>query len=179
MNTLSFKEKNLLLILGVVLLYGVAALSYKPRMSSLNIAKRNFQREEKKLQEERALIAARNEWSQRYETMRTMMPPFPYEKDVVTYWLSMMDTAASKYGLTISNRQADKEKEVGDVYELPINCNNWEGSLEQLVKFLYDLDQKGAMLDMRQITIRPSNNKPGILRGSFSLSCAYMRGEAK
>ena len=179
MTTLSFKEKNLLLILGVIILYGIAALSYKPGMASLNLAKRNFLKEEKKLKDERALIAARNDWIQRYEAMRTMMPPFPYEKDVVTYWLSMMDTAASKHGLTIANRQADKEKEVGDVYELPINCNNWEGSLEQLVKFLYDLDQKGAMLDMRQISIRPASNKPGILKGSFSLYCAYMRGEAK
>jgi hypothetical protein len=179
MSTLSFKEKNLLLILGVIILYGIAALSYKPAMTSLKLAKRSFQREETKLKEERALIAARSDWVQRYETMRTMMPPFPYEKDVVTYWLSLMDTAASKQGLTIANRQADKEKEVGDVYELPINCNNWEGSLEQLVKFLYDLDQKGAMLDMRQISIRPAQNKPGILRGSFSLSCAYMRGETQ
>jgi len=178
MTTLSFKEKNLLLILGVVLLYGVAALSYSPKKASLNIAKRTFEREAKKLQEERALIAARTEWTQRYETMRSMMPPFPYEKDVVTYWLSMMDTAATKHGLTISNRQANKEIEVGDVYELPLDCSSWEGSLEQLVKFLYDLDQKGAMLDMRQITIRPSN-KPGILKGSFTLYCAYMRGDVK
>jgi len=179
MSTLSFKEKNLLLVLGVILLYGIAALCYKPAMLSLKQAKDKFKSAETKLKDERALIAARNEWIQRYETMRTMMPPFPYEKDVVTYWLSMMDTAASKHGLTIANRQADREKEVGDVYELPINCNNWEGSLEQLVKFLYDLDQKGAMLDMRQLSIRPAQNKPGILKGSFSLSCAYMRGETK
>jgi hypothetical protein len=178
MTALSFKEKNLILILGVVLLYGVAALSYSPKKTSLNIAKRNYEREAKKLQEERVLIAARAEWTQRYETMRSMMPPFPYEKDVVTYWLSMMDTAATRQGLTISNRQANKEIEVGDVYELPLDCSSWEGSLEQLVKFLYDLDQKGAMLDMRQITIRPSN-KPGILKGSFTLYCAYMRGDAK
>jgi len=178
MTALSFKEKNLILILGVVLLYGVAALSYSPKKISLNIAKRNYEREAKKLQEERTLIAARSDWTQRYETMRSMMPPFPYEKDVVTYWLSMMDTAATRQGLTISNRQANKEIEVGDVYELPLDCSSWEGSLEQLVKFLYDLDQKGAMLDMRQITIRPSN-KPGILKGSFTLYCAYMRGDAK
>jgi Tfp pilus assembly protein PilO len=178
MSTLSFKEKNLLLILGVVLLYGVAALSYKPKMTSLNIAKRNYEREAKKLQEERALIAARNDWTQRYETMRSMMPPFPYERDVVTYWLSMMDAAASRQGLTISNRQANKEVEVGDVYELPIDCSSWEGTLEQLVKFLYDLDQKGAMLDMRQLTIRTST-KQGFLKGSFTLYCAYMRGDVK
>jgi Tfp pilus assembly protein PilO len=178
MSTISSKEKNLLLMVMVVILYGAAALSYKPQMSNLNIAKRNFKREEKKLLEERALIAARSDWNQRYETMRSMMPPFPYEKDVVTHWLSLMDTAASKEGLIISRRQANKEVEVGDVYELPLDCKDWEGSLEQLVRFLYDLDQKGAMLDMRQITIRPAA-KPGFLKGTFTLYCAYMRGDAK
>jgi hypothetical protein len=179
MSTLSSKEKNLALIAIAVILYGAAALSYKPQNTALTIAKRNFQREEKKLLDERALIAARAEWKERYEKMRSMMPPFPYEKDVVTYWLSLMDTSASKEGLIISRRQANKEVEVGDVFELPLVCNDWAGTLEQLVKFLYDLDQKGAMLDMRQLYIRPEANKPGFLKGTFTLYCAYMRGDAK
>lgn len=178
MSTISSKEKNLLLIVGVVILYGVAALSYKPQMVNLNIAKRSFEREEKKLRDERDLIANRAQWNERYETMRSMMPPFPYEKDVVTYWLSLMDTAASKQGLTISRRQANKEVEVGDVYELPLDCKDWEGTLEQLVKFLYEIDQQGAMLDMRQLYIRPAT-KPGFLKGTFTLYCAYMRGDEK
>lgn len=178
MIAISSKEKNLLLIIVVVIMYGATALSYKPQMLNLTIAKRNYDRESKKLNDERALIAARNDWNERYEKMRAMMPPFPYDKDVVTYWLSMMDTAAEKEGLVISKRQANKEVEVGDVFELPLDCKDWEGTLEQLVKFLYDLDQKGAMLDMRQLYIKPAA-KPGFLKGSFTLYCAYMRGEAK
>lgn len=178
MSTISSKEKNIALIVIVVILYGAAALSYKPQMSALTIAKRNFQREEKKLLTERALIAARTEWNDRYETMRSRMPSFPYEKDVVTDWFRLMDTAAARAGLNILQRPKATEIEVGDVYELPVECPSWGGTLEQLVKFLYDLDQKGAMLDIRKLNIR-SDSKPGFLKGSFTLNCAYMRGDAK
>ena len=34
------------------------------------------------------------------------------------------------------------------------------------------------MLDVRQLFIRPSN-KPGLLKGAFTLYCAYMRGDVE
>jgi len=89
-----------------------------------------------------------------------------------------MDSVATRNGFTIARRQTGKEAEVGDVYELPIDCKDWEGSLESLVKFLYDLNREGAMLDVRQLYVRPSN-KPGYLKGTFTLYCAYMRGDVE
>jgi hypothetical protein len=82
---------------------------------------------------------------------------------------------ASEKKLAITRRQTGKEEEVGDVYELPIECKNWEGTLDSMVGFLYGLREEGAMLDVRQIYIRPA--APGYLKGTFTLYCAYMRGE--
>ena len=62
------------------------------------------------------------------------MPVFPYEKDVDTHWLNVMDSVAQRNDLTISRRQTGREEEVGDVYELPIECKDWEGTLEALVR---------------------------------------------
>jgi Tfp pilus assembly protein PilO len=175
MSTVSSKEKNMLMITVVVVLYAFAALCFKKQLGQWKTEQKVYAAAQKKLQDESALIAAKDEWAAKYEQMRDLMPVFPYEKDVDTHWLNLMDSAATRNGFSISRRQTNKEVEVGDVYELPIDCKDWEGSLESLVKFLYDLNQEGAMLDVRQLFVRPSA-KPGYLKGTFTLYCAYMRG---
>ena len=178
MSTVSSREKNMLLIAVVLVLYAFGALSYKKQAANWKTSERIYLAAQKKVQDERALIAARDEWSARYEQMRDLMPVFPYEQDVDTHWLNIMDAVATRNGLMIARRQAGKEQEVGDVFELAIDCKAWEGSLESLVKFLHDLHKEGAMLDVRQLFIQPVSGKPGILKGTFILTCAYMRGEA-
>jgi hypothetical protein len=176
MSAVSSKDKNLLLVMAVLVLYAVAALCYKKQAQEWKVAARVYGNTQKKFQEECGLIAAAAEWSDKYAKMRGLMPVFEYERDVDTYWLNIMDSLAQRNGLTIARRQANKEAEVGDVYELPIECRDWEGPLDSMVRFLYDLHREGAMLDVRQLFIRPSN-KPGFLKGTFTLYCAYMRGE--
>ena len=178
MSAVSSREKNMLLITVVVVLYAAAGLSYKKQAANWKVAQRVYATAQKKLNDENALIAAKEEWSAKYTQMRDLMPVFPYEKDVDTHWLNVMDSVATRNGFTIARRQTGKEAEVGDVYELPIDCKDWEGTLEALVKFLYDLHQEGAMLDVRQLFIRPST-KPGYLKGTFTLYCAYMRGDVE
>lgn len=176
MSAVSSREKNMLLVTVVIVLYAAAGLSFKKQIANWKAEQKVYATAQKKFKEEKALIAARDEWTDRYEEVRDLMPVFPFDKDVDTHWLNVMDSAATRNGLTISRRQTNKEAEVGDVFELPIDCKDWEGSLESLVKFLYDLHKEGAMLDMRQLFIRPSN-KPGYLKGTFTLYCAYMRGD--
>ena len=178
MNAVSPREQNMLMVTVVIVLYAFAALSFKKQVANWKAAQRVYATAQKELQEENALIAARADWAARYEQVRELMPVFPRDKDVDTHWLNLMDQAATKDGLTIARRQTNKEAEVGDVFELPIDCKDWEGTLESLVKFLYDLNQEGAMLDVRQLYVRPSN-KPGILKGTFTLYCAYMRGKVE
>lgn len=176
MSSVSSREKNMLMVAGVLLLYAFGALIYKNKIEDWKIAKRGYQNAIKKYDEERALIQARNKWAERCENLSSLMPVFPYERNVDTYWLNTMDSVATKNNLTITRRQASKEELVGDVYELPVDCKDWEGTLESLVTFLYDLNKEGAMLDVRQIFIRPSP-RAGFLKGSFTLYCAYMRGD--
>jgi len=176
MSTISSKEKNMLLIALVVVLYGVAAVCYKAQMPNWKKEQRIHQAAEKKLHDERALIAARETWKNEHDTIREFMPTFPYEKDMKTHWLRLVDDTARTTELTLNRRQSNNEIEVGNVEELPIDCRDWEGSLESLVTFLYDLStQEDAMMDVRQLHIRPIN-KPGALKGTFTLYCAYMRG---
>lgn len=176
MSTISTREKSMLLIAFVVILYAVAALSYKKQMTNWRAAERVYNTARKKVNDERALIAARGAWNERYGQMRELMPVFPYEQDVATYWLNIMERASEESGLMIARRQVGKEVEVGDVYELPLECRDWEGTLESMVRFLYSLQQAGAMLDVRQLFVRPAA-RPGYLKGTFVLTCAYMRSD--
>lgn len=176
MSTITSKEKNMLIGAMVVVLYAVAAFFYKDQRASWEKQERIYATARQKYAEECALIEAKEEWSEKYTKMCSLMPIFPYDKDVDTHWLNMMDTVASKNELSISRRQIGKEEEVGDVYELPIDCKNWDGTLESLVTFLYGLRQEGAMVEVRQLYIRPGT-APGMLKGTFSLHCAYMRGD--
>lgn len=176
MSGMSAKDRNLLLVLIVAVLYGFAAMVAKAQLENWKKARKTWLSTEERLANERALIAAGGDWRARYDEVCDLMPMFSYERDVATHWLNMMDSVASDNGLTISRRQTGKEVEIGDVYELPIECKDWEGPIEPLVRFLYDLNAEGAMLDIRQLYVRPSN-KPGFLKGSFTLSCAYMRGD--
>jgi len=178
MSAVTSREKNMLLVTVVLVLYAAAALTFKKQIANWKAAERIYRAAQKKVQDEKDLIAASGEWSQKYGRIRDLMPVFPYGKDVDTHWLNIMDSVAERNGVAISRRQTGVEKEVGDVFELPIDCKDWEASLESLVKFLYDMSQEGAMLDVRQLTIRPSN-RPGYLKGSFVLYCAYMSGDAE
>ena len=177
MSTISSKEKNMLLIGATVVLYGIAAVCYKAQMPNWKKEQRIYQSAEKKLTDERALIAARETWKDQYETLRELMPVFPYDKDVETHWLRIVDAITTEQGLYTDKCQPAKEIEVGGVSELPIDCKTWEGSLDALVKSIYELNtQDGAMMDVRKLFIQTVNNKPGTLRGSFTLYSAYMRG---
>jgi len=177
MSTISSKEKRILLIGGVVVLYGIAAICYKTQMPNWTRERKQYQTAEKKLQDERALIAARAQWKDRYDQMRESMPVFPYERDMATHWMRLMGIIAEQEEVTINRLTPPaKEIEVGGVYEMPFDCKDWEGTLESLVRFLYLLSvEEGAMLDMRQLYVRPIN-RPGVLKGTFTLYCAYMRG---
>ncbi|MDA3924512.1 MAG: hypothetical protein PF904_07430 [Kiritimatiellae bacterium] len=178
MSTITPKEKNMLMVTLVLVLYGAAALFYRGQKTNWAKQERIYKNAQKKFQNECDLIAAKTEWDEKYRKMCSLMPIFPYDKDVDTHWLNIMDTVASEKSLGISRRQTGKEEEVGDVYELPIECKNWEGTLESLVTFLYGLRQEGAMVDVRQLYVRPAAN-PGYLKGTFSLHCAYMRGDVE
>ena len=125
---------------------------------------------------ERTLIELGPQWHERYNQVRDQMPVFEPGRQVDTYWLSRMDTLATQYGVQILRRQVGREELVGDVYEFSIECREWEGTLDAFVRFMFAMQTEGAMLDVRDLLIRPHPASASLMRGSFVLYCAYMRG---
>ncbi len=179
----SMKDKAVLAIGGMALFYAAAGFLWFKALtdkgSDWNKSQRAYTESVKKYQRERALIAKRAFWEDSYEEEREKMPMFPEGEKVGEHWLERMDEIANQNHMAISTRAAGKEEEVGDVYELPVEVKSWEGALDPLVSFLYALEHaEEAMFDIKAIDIRPSSHK-GYLRGQFTLTCAYMRGDVE
>ena len=177
----TLKDRAALAIAGMVALYAVGGFFWfkavTDKSSDWNRSRRDYAKAVQKYTDERRLISRRAYWEDAYEEEREKMPMFPEGEAVGTHWLNRMDSLANEHHVAISSRMSGKEEEVGDVYELPVEVKSWEAGLEPLVEFLFALEHADeAMFDVRAIDMRPSTHK-GFLKGQFTLTCAYMRGD--
>lgn len=172
------QEKRLTLGLGFVILFGITGFATRARLEAWKTAREQLEQARQELARREALIASGERWERRFHNLSGLMPLFEPDRKLDTHWMSLMDRIAARHNLSIIRRQAGKEERIGDVYEMPIECREWQGSLESLVGFLYDLQSEGIMLDMRYLYMRPrQTGNPDSLRGRFELYAAYMRGE--
>ncbi len=176
MSALSNRDKTILLLVVTILLYGGLALMLGKVRVNWQTAQNKLKAAETRAASQEKVIASRGDWQARYTAQRANIPVFPANKAVETYWLPLMDDMAKTNAVIIAQRKIDGETDVGEITELSISCRDWEGRLDSLVRFLYDLEtQSDAMMDIRQLYIRPHTKTPGRLQGSFTLNCAYIR----
>ncbi len=116
------------------------------------------------------------EWSSKMGELQNLMPLFPRDKRMDVHWLSEVEGKATAHDLKILRHEVGSEQQEGPIYELPVFCRRWEGTLDALVHFLFDLQAEGAMLDVRYLYIRPKDKV--IHDGRFDLYCAYRREES-
>ncbi len=112
-------------------------------------------------------------WSAKMDDLQNLMPVFPRDKRMDVHWLSEVEGKATAHELKIFRHEVGSEQKEGPIYELPVFCRRWEGTLDALVHFLFDLQAEGAMLDVRYLYIRPKDKV--IHDGRFDLYCAYRR----
>jgi hypothetical protein len=123
--------------------------------------------------ESKLLVADREQWEAGMEERRGLMPVFPHGQRMDLHWLSAIEGVASRHQLLILSHQSGEERQEGPVYELPVLVRQWEGSIDALVHFLFDIEREGAMLDVRYIHIRPKDRT--VLQGRMDIFCAYRR----
>lgn len=176
MNNASLKQKALLAMVFVIALYAVAAgMWFLSSESAWKRAAKNYQSAKSTYARECALIERKNELAEEYEAKRSAMPMFEDGKATDTTWLKRVEEVAKRNLVLIGQYEAKQEIEDGEVRKLPIEVRNFEGSLEALVKFLYEIENSDdTMFSVSQLSFRPSSKK-GYLKGNFTLNCAYMR----
>lgn len=176
MNSMGMKEKALLAMVAVIALYAVAVASWFMHFDGAwKKAKKGYEKAKAEFAARERLIGEKQQWIDAYEEEKAQMPTFEIGKATETTWLAKMDELALKHHILISQRQYGKETEAGDVIELPLEVRSWEGSLDALVHFMHELENTSeGMFDVKAISFKPSS-KRGYLKGSFTLTCAYMR----
>jgi len=179
MNEMGLKEKALMAIIGVVVLYAIAtAIWFLSAEKSWRSAAKKYDREQKTFEKEEKLISEKRRWSEAYEAEKSAMPMFDIGQATDTTWLRKVEAIARTNLVLITQIDAGKEVQVDNVLELPIEVKNLEGSLEALVKFMHELENsEEGMFDIKAINLQPNKSKPGYLKGSLSLTCAYMRND--
>lgn len=130
-----------------------------------------------RLQMAERLVGRRAEIEGRLDALLRQLPRHAPDKDVTAELLKLIETTASEHGLMLTRREPEREKTAGELYEVAINCN-WEGTLDALTRFLHAIQSKGAVLDVRALTITAGRSGSGALSGNFSVACAYTRARA-
>lgn len=175
---MSDRELLLATVTGAVLLLGGSYLLVRPKWDETKAVRDEQAHVRKELEQYRVLALEKDKWRKEMESVRGMLAKYPADQAMDVVWLSAMDNKAKKNGVNITRRKSGEEKQVGDVYELPIECSDWDGSLAGLAHFLFELQTEGAMFDVRQLTIKQVRGS-GQLRGGFTLFCAYIKEGAK
>lgn len=174
--SLSTREKVLSATTIFIIAFGLVGTQVRERITLISDKSRTAKELSGRISLQRELIASARDWADRYEQVKDQMPVFEPGQQVDTYWLNIMDIAAEQHSVLIRNRSAKDETVLSDVYEFPIEVREWEATLEAFLHFMHALISEGAMLDIRELRVSPVPNRQGILRGSFVLYCAYMRG---
>lgn len=166
------REVLLLLVTLVAALFGATVLLARPKVREWREMTAEIEQMEDEIARAQSLIATREKWQARLRELSKHLPHFGQNVRMDTRWLSTVEAIAARNGVQILQRQAGEERRMGDVFELPIECKDWEADLDSLVHFMYELQSQGA-LDIRHLLVKPKG--AGKLRGRFSLTCAYTK----
>lgn len=118
--------------------------------------------------------AMRHRWTERMDRLRTKLSKYPADRDVTADYLKIIEHVAQAQSVTLGQRKPQKEKQVGDQYELAIDCT-WEADLDALVHFLYALEQEHVTMDIEELSVTLMPGGKGRLKGNFTLMCIYVR----
>ena len=114
----------------------------------------------------------------RLEELQSQLPVYDDKTSITAELLKLIKRMADQYGLDLVRTQPYNEKQTGSLYELGVSCN-WEGPLDALVRFLYDLQKQGVRFDVLQLNVQPDAQRDRILKGSMIINCAYRKGKSE
>ena len=122
------------------------------------------------------ILAEKENWIDRLSELQEQLPVYDQKIHVSGEIQKEIKRIADKARLDFPKSRSEPEKRVGSLYELRVACD-WEGELDALVHFLYEINRKGLRFDIRELSVRPDAKRAGILRGNITIACAYRRAE--
>ena len=178
MAGMSRRDRTILAVVVVVLMYGIAALIwFSGREAAWAKSRKAYENAKKTLAKENKLISEKAAWQKKSEEISLKMPMAAEDESTETRWQRLLEKIAAANKVEIKGEQPKPEEEHGGVWEMPIEVRV-EECLSRIVKFLYDLENaEGGMFDVRDLDISSRTN--GFLTVKFTLTSANMKGPAK
>jgi hypothetical protein len=122
------------------------------------------------------ILDERESWIDQLNELQALVPVYNARTPVSVELPKTIKRIADKHQLDLPLTQPQGEKQVGSLSELKVRCD-WQGTIEQLTRFLYDLHEQGIRYDVRQISVKPIAKLENQLKGSMIINCAYRRAE--
>ena len=120
------------------------------------------------------ILDEKENWIGRLDALQSQLPTYGRKTSVNVELPKKIKRIADHHGLDLPQTQPVGEEQVGSLYELSVRCE-WQGSLDALVHFLYELHEQGIRFDVRKIDIKPVAKQKDMLKGSMIINCAYRR----
>jgi hypothetical protein len=177
------RELRLLVItVGVVLLAGTY-MALEGAIAEFGAYGQKLRKIEERAQIAQHLLDSRPQVEAQVEEFLELLPSYPEGRKPDS---TLMPALESLAGDLLTRREIGAEElseTVRNLYETAITCH-WDGTLERLVKFLWDQQSQGVASDMRQLSVQTGGgggggaSKKGRLSGRFTVHYAYRRTPA-
>ena len=170
----SQRETLLGLITLTIILFGVTYWLGGSRIVEQRRIKDDKVRLLHQIELHKRIIAEKDAWFSKLEELQSQLPVYDDKTAITAELLKLIKRTADEYGLDLVRTQPYREQQVGTLYELGVSCS-WEGKLEALTRFLFELQKQGIRFDVLQLNAQPDAQRDRILKGSMTIDCAYRK----
>jgi Tfp pilus assembly protein PilO len=171
---ISKRETLLVLIALTVILFGLTYWLAGSRIDEQRRIKQDKVRLLRQIELHKRILAEKDSWYSRLEALQSQLPLYDEKTAITAELLKLIKRTADEHGLDLVRTQPYREEQTSSLYELGVSCN-WEGTLESLIRFLYDLQKQGVRFDVLQLNAQPDAQRDRILKGSMIIDCAYRK----
>lgn len=179
MAAMSLKEKAVLAVSGILLLYIFTVAWWFLQADDRSTEKKKFNSARERVLREQKTISERSYWNDLYEQEASSIPVLDVEQGADTVWMRTIEDIAKSNYVTISEfkpGKEDVEEWSGEMQKISVDIK-WKGAVESLVKFLYELqNSEQGKFDVQSLNFSQTRDQ-GFMSGSMTLICIYKRAK--
>jgi hypothetical protein len=175
--TLNTREWNLLVATVLVILIGSTWMLGGDKLTEWQELRDSRANLELQKRRHESKIGRKDDLMRRLDVVKLVLPQHGLKQDLKSDFMQRIQNLADKSLVTVEKLDSDNEKSVGDsgLFKMAVKVN-WKGALKELVPFLYDLQSQGAVMDVRDLSVKSDSS--GQLKGNLAVDFAYSRSDS-
>jgi len=176
MKSLTQREIRLAAATVVIVLLGITWMVVQARVAFMREAaeRRDAALLESRRQE--VLLQKRPDLLQEFQMIRGQLPRHPEGQDLKPEFARKVQSLAEQTGLELTALTPEPEEGLQDLdlYRSAVQ-GSWSGTPPQILGFLYQLQQLGAVADVSDLRVRKRSRRSEELSGNFLIEFVYAR----